>query len=189
MAEPYELKSEMFESLIKMVEADKITFTERYDNRGYLLRSEVDEKLMAKKRKEIKDKLDKLNLSSVEYDERFEEELSRIDSAKTSTYNLSLEEEIALVQIDAMKEEIVNICRIKRDSGKDGFKLPAHKDSETGVSESTLHDDRAYALAILGWILAEKCREHIKNKQKPKKSFSVNVLPITKGTRKSIMDL
>ena len=38
-----------------------------------------------------------------------------------------------------MKEEIVNICRVKRDGGKDAFKLPAHKDADTGASEATMH--------------------------------------------------
>ena len=67
---------------------------------------------------------------------------------------------------DAMKEEIVNICRTKRDSGKDAFKLPAHKDADTGASEATMHDDRAYVLAMLGWYLSERRIEHIKNKKK-----------------------
>ena len=58
-----------------------------------------------------------------------------------------------------MKTEIVNICRTKRDGGKDAFKLPAHKDASTGASEGALHDDRAYVLAMAGYWLSEYRRE------------------------------
>ena len=114
----------------------------------------------------IREKLDKKNLSVDEYEEQLEEQLSMVDSAKTTLYKLSVDEEIALTQIDAMKEEIVNICRTKRDSGKDAFKLPAHKDADTGASEATMHDDRAYVLAMLGWYLSERRLEHIKHKKR-----------------------
>ena len=65
-----------------------------------------------------------------------------------------------------MKEEIVNICRVKRDSGKDGFRLPPYKDASTGASESTLHDDRAYCLALAGLYLQERRLEHIRQKKR-----------------------
>ena len=60
----------------------------------------------------------------------------------------------------------MNICRTKRDSGKDSFKLPPYKDAETGASEATLHDDRAYCLALAGLFLQEKRLEHIRNKKR-----------------------
>ena len=72
-------------------------------------------------------------------DEEVEEKLSEMNLVQQETYKLSLDEENALSQIDAMKEEIVNICRVKRDGGKDAFKLPAHKDADTGASEATMH--------------------------------------------------
>ena len=110
------------------------------------------------------------------------------DIAETEVYKLSVDEEIALSQITAMTEEIVNICRIKRECGKDGFKLPAHKDAEVANSEGTMHDDRAYTLAMLGWFLSEKRREYIKN-HKPKKKESVaESCPIRVGKRKSAFD-
>jgi hypothetical protein len=166
LIEPSKYKSEMYESLIKMVEANKITFPEKYDNKGYLNILEVDKGLMERSEFAIREKLDKNNLSNDEYEEQLEEQLSMIDAAKTTLYKLSVDEEIALTQIDAMKEEIVNICRTKRESGKDAFKLPAHKDADTGASEATMHDDRAYVLAMLGWYLSEKRLDHIKNKKK-----------------------
>lgn len=167
LIEPSKYKSEMYEALIKMVEAGKITFTEKYDNKGYINLMEVDEKLMKESEEKIRAELDKLDLDINEYEEELENRLSLIESAKTTMYKLSLDEEIALTQIDAMKEEIVNICRIKRDGGKDAFKLPTHKDADTGASEATMHDDRAYVLSMLGFVLSEKRMEHIRNKKRP----------------------
>lgn len=172
LVEPSKYKSEMFEALIKMVEANKITFTEKYDNKGYLNIMEVDEKLMKESEKTIRAELDKLDLDISAYEEELESRLSSIESAKTTMYKLSLDEEIALTQIDAMKEEIVNICRTKREGGKDSFKLPAHKDADTGASEATMHDDRAYVLAMLGWYLSEKRIEHVRNKKKPEQDYT-----------------
>ena len=165
LMEPSKYKSEAYEALIKMVEENRITFTERYDNKGYINILEVDSLLMDRSELSIREKLDKMNLTEEQYEEQLEEELSMIDAAKTTVYKLSPDEEVALTQIDAMKEEIVNICRTKRDSGKDSFKLPAHKDADTGASEATMHDDRAYCLALLGWYLQERCLEHIRNKK------------------------
>ena len=160
LIEPAKYKSEMYEALIKMVEANTI-------------------------RKE----LDKLELDVNEYEEMLEERLSEIESAKTKIRKLSIDEEAALVQIDVMKEEIVNICRVKRDGGKDGFRLPAHKDADTGVSEATMHDDHAYVLAMLGWFLSEKRLEHIKNKKRNKNITNLaDRLPIRTAKRHSYFD-
>lgn len=171
LIEPAKHKSEMFEALIKMIEADKITFPERYDGKGYLNIMEINSKLMQTSEKKIREELDKLDLSLDEYENKLEEKLSEIDSAKTVTVKLSIEQEIALTQIDAMKEEIVNICRYPRESGKDSFRLPAYKDADTGISEATMHDDRAYCLAMLGWYLSEKRMEDIHKKKNPETSY------------------
>jgi hypothetical protein len=187
MLEPAKYKSDMFEALIKMVEGDFITFPEKYDNKGYINLSQIDTKAQKEAEKKIREQLDKQGLSQSEYDDKLYEELSQTDSAKITMYKLSLDEEIALTQIDAMKEEIVNICRTKRESGKDMFKLPAHKDSETGASESTMHDDRAYVLAMLGWYLNEKRVSHIRNKKRPAPETKLaDQLPIVVGKRSSM---
>lgn len=165
LIEPARYKSEMFEAMIKMIEANLITFTDTYDNKGYLNINEVDQSTLVKNKTSIMAKLDKENLSITEYEERLEEELSKLDVSKYRTYKLSPDEEIALKQMDMLKEETVNICRVKRESGKDAFKLPPHKDADTGGSEATLHDDRVYTLAILSWFLSEKRLEHIRNKK------------------------
>lgn len=142
LVEPAKYKSDMYEALIKMVEADLISFTDRYDNSGYLSIMEVDEKLTKKTEKSIREALAKEELTPAEYEEKLADELSKIDNSKIKMYKLSLDEEAALVQIDAMKEEVVNICRTKRESGKDMFKLPPHKDADTGASEATMHKIR-----------------------------------------------
>lgn len=165
---PGTYKSEAFESLIRMVESNLMTFPAEYDNKGYLNIMKIDEKVLAKSKKEICAKLDKMKLSAEEYEERLDEELSKLDLAKTEVRKLSVDEEVALKQIDAMREEIVNICRTKRDSGKDMFKLPPYKDASTGASESTMHDDRAYCLALAGLYLSERRLEHIRKKKKDK---------------------
>ena len=156
----------MFESLIKMVEANLITFTDSYDNRGYLSINEVDQNAIKKNKIEIMNRLEKENLSQKEFEERLQDELDKMDVSKYAVYKLTPDEEVALKQIDMMKEEIVNICRTKRESGKDMFKLPPHKDADTGASEATMHDDRAYVLAMLGWYLSEKRLEHIRKRKR-----------------------
>ena len=149
-----------------IVHLQLITFPAEYDRKSYLNIIEIDKNVLEKNKSSIIKKLEKKNLSQEEFEEKLEEELSKIDSAKTTVYKLSPDEEIALIQIDAMKEEIVNICRTKRDSGKDMFKLPPHKDADTGASEATMHDDRAYVLAMLGWYLSEKRLSNIRNKKR-----------------------
>ena len=110
LMEPSKYKSEAYEALIKMVEENRITFTERYDNKGYINILEVDSSLMDRSELSIREKLDKMNLNK--YKEQLEDELSMIDAAKTTVYKLSPDEEIALTQIDAMKEEIKIIVSV-----------------------------------------------------------------------------
>lgn len=128
---PSAYKSQMYEALIKMVESDLIIFPEHYDNHGYLVFTNED----TFKVNSVKQELYAKGFT----DEEVEEKLSEMNLVQQETYKLSLDEENALSQIDAMKEEIVNICRTKRDGGKDAFKLPAHKDADTGASEGTMH--------------------------------------------------
>ena len=172
-------KSEAYEALIKMIEADLITFPAEYDGKGYINLFEIDEKTKKRKTDEIRERLDKLNISQSEYEEKLQDELDSLDLGKVEMHRLSIDEEIALKQIDAMKEEIVNICRTKRDSGKDAFKLPAHKDADTGASEATMHDDRAYCLALAGLFLSEKRAERIRNKKRNFDYKIIDMLPVT----------
>lgn len=163
LLEPTRYKSEMFEAMIKMIEAGLITFPERYDNKGYLTLLEVDEKTLKATRKRLEDKYKKMDLSIDEFEEKVQEELDKLNVTKVKTYTLSPDEEMALGQIDACKEEVVNMVRVKRDSGKDTFRLAANKAAETG---GLLHDDRAYVLSMLSWYLSEKRVEKIRKKKK-----------------------
>lgn len=131
---PSAYKSQMYEALIKMIESDLIIFPEQYDNHGFLVFSNHN----TEKINEVKAELYANGFT----DEEVDEKLSEMNLVQQETYKLSLDEENALSQIDAMKEEIVNICRVKRDGGKDAFKLPAHKDADTGASEATMHKNR-----------------------------------------------
>ena len=80
---------------------------------------------------------------------------------ETMTYHLSQEEELSLKQMDALKNELVNIYRFKQASGKDRFDLASDKANK-------MHDDRAYCMALLGWQLTQLRRANIVNRRKPK---------------------
>lgn len=54
----------------------------------------------------------------------------------TKMIKLDWQDKIALANMDALKEELVNMVRKKRDSGKDSFELTPEKANK-------LHDDRA----------------------------------------------
>ena len=67
-------------------------------------------------------------------------------------------QEIALSNIDALKEEMVNIVRKRRDSGKDSFDLIPEK-------QNKLHDDRFYCACLAAYCLSEKRRENITSRR------------------------
>ena len=112
--------------------------------------------------------------SKGELDRLVEEELQERNLASTKIYKLSPDEELGLVQIDSLKEEMVNMVRKKRESGKDGFELSTEK-------QNKLHDDRSYCFSMLCYGLSELRREHIKNKKRPKKENIAAAMPIRKG--------
>ena len=72
---PSQYKSEMYESLIEMMNQDCISFTADYDNKGYLTVFESDEALLKKEKKRIEEKLRKENLSEDEFEIKLKEEL------------------------------------------------------------------------------------------------------------------
>lgn len=171
---PTMYKSIIYEAAIEMMRLDLIDFTAEYDNKGYLTMLDIDEKEMAKAKKDliviIKDK----SMSKGELDRLVEEELQERNLASTKIYKLSPDEELGLVQIDSLKEEMVNMVRKKRESGKDGFELSTEK-------QNKLHDDRSYCFSMLCYGLSELRREHIKNKKRPKKENIAAAMPIRKG--------
>lgn len=146
---PTKYKSELFESMIKMMDSNFIMFPNEYLMKGFI---------------ELIYEIDKKGKVTQRYTYPTEEEEKALQKKgayiKTETYWLTHEEELALKQIDAAKTELVNIYRFKRD-GKDRFDLAPEKANK-------LNDDRAYVLALLSWKLAQLNRARIVNRKTPK---------------------
>lgn len=155
---PTQYKSIMCEALIECMNMDLISFTTDYDNKGYLTLFETDEKELNKAKKEIENKLKTQHLSDDELAIRVQEELKHTSCVKTKIVHLDPYEIIALSNIDALKEEMVNIVRKKRDSGKDSFDLIPEKANK-------LNDDRFYCACMCAYGLQEKRRENITKRQ------------------------
>ena len=179
---PSQYKSEMYEALIQMMDQDVISFTENYDNKGYITVFEQDGKAFEKEKKAIEAKLKKKKLSEEEFNEQLQEELKNTSCMKTKIIKLDPYQEMALSNIDAMKEEMVNMVRKKRESGKDSFELTPEKANK-------LHDDRSYCCCMLGYHISEKRRENIKNKKRtPDKNLLDSFKIRTPQKRESIFD-
>lgn len=174
MLEPSKYKSIMYESAIEMTNSDLISFTAEYDNKGYLTMFSEDDKETAKVKKTIEERLKKENVSEEEFNFRLKEELKKSAVVKTNTVKLDPYQEIALVNIDALKEELVNMRRIKRDSGKDSFELIPEKVGK-------LHDDRAYTYVMCAWFLSEKRMSKIRDRKKPTVQNLIDKLPVDAG--------
>ena len=101
---------------------------------------------------------------------------------KTKMIKLDPYQEMALSNIDATKEELVNMVRKKRESGKDSFELTPEKANK-------LHDDRAYCCCMLGYHISEKRRENITSKKRtPDKNILDSFKIRTQQKRESIFD-
>lgn len=172
---PRKYKPEMFEALIEMVNQNKIEFPASYDGRGYLTIFDVDENKIAAVKRKVTKELEKNGLSQEEINERVQEELMKLNNVKSRVEMLSVEEARALVSIDTMKEELVNMVRIKRESGADSFELSPEK-------KNKLHDDRAYTMAMFAYALQQECRKKMVNPDRPdlKAVNVINSLPIKK---------
>lgn len=102
---PTAYKSEMYEAMIELMNQDKISFTASYDNKGYLTVFDIDEVKLNKAKKEISEKLKKEKLSDDEFNQKLEEQLNEVQSVNTKIVKLDWQDEIALVNMDALKEE------------------------------------------------------------------------------------
>lgn len=134
---PSKYKAIMYEAMIEMMNQDKISFTASYDHKGYLTVFDVDEELLKKEKKRLREKIGKeQHLQGKELENAVKEELANASTVKTKMIKLDWEDEIALANIDALKEELVNMARKKHDSGRDSFDLIPEKANK-------LNDDRA----------------------------------------------
>ena len=173
---PTQFKSEMYEAAIELTTQDKVSFTAAYDNKGYLTIVEVDEEKAKKARASLVKKYKKENLTEEEMEEKIAEELMQIQDAKSKIVKLEWQEEVALKGIDALKEELVNMVRKPRSSGKDSFELCPEK-------QSRLHDDRAYTYVMACFALMNERRKNITNKKRKSNVNIATVLPIHQAKR------
>lgn len=174
LVSPAQYKSIIYEALIEMLDIDAISFTADYDNKGYLTVFEADEKKLEKEKKRISEELKTQGFTGEEFAKKLEEELAQASCVKTKVVKLDQFQEIALANIDAMKEEMVNMVRKKRDSGKDSFELTPEKANK-------LHDDRSYCAALCAWWLSEKRLENIRARKKPDAKDLLAKLHVTRG--------
>lgn len=175
---PTQYKSEMYEAMIEMLNQDKISFTAAYDNRGFLNLFTVDQKQADKIKAELDKKLEDGSITESEYTDQLEEQIGALD-VSNHVVKLNWQEEIALTGIDALKEELVNMVRIKRENGKDSFEICAEK-------RTKMHDDRAYTCCMLGYALSEERRQHITKKKRGVSSEFIKSLPFNKAKRSSL---
>ena len=92
-----------------------------------------------------------------------------IQSVKTKVIKLDWEDKIALANMDALKEELVNMVRKKRDSGKDSFELIPEKANK-------LHDDRAYTAVMTAFCLMSERRKSITQKKRSSSPSDISKL-------------
>lgn len=91
-------------------------------------------------------------------------------------YKLSVEEEIGLKQLDAMKEELTHMYKYRASNGNVRYDLaPGY--------ENILHDDRAYCMALMGHALFElRSKDQVRQKKKSSDIGSlVDRLPMSQG--------
>ena len=174
LVSPSQYKSIIYEALIEMLDIDAISFTTDYDNKGYLTVFEADEKKLEKEKRRISEELKAKGVEGDDFSKKLEEELSKASCVNTKVVKLDQFQEIALANIDAMKEEMVNMVRKKRDSGKDSFELTPEKANK-------LHDDRSYTMALCAWWLSEKRLENVRARKKPDATEILNKLQVTRG--------
>ena len=178
---PAGYKSEMFEAMIELLNQDKVSFTAPYDNKGYLTVFDVDEAKMKKAKEEIVASLKKKKINEKDFEHKLNEELGKIEAVKTKMIKLDWQDEIALSNLDSLKEEIINIVRKKRDSGKDSFDLTPEKANK-------MHDDRAYTAAMACYALMCERRKSIMNRNRNSSASSlIDKLPMRKGKRFSTL--
>nr|DAG04472.1 MAG TPA: Terminase large subunit [Siphoviridae sp. ctDXu9] len=182
LMEPTKYKSEMYEAMIEMMNQDKIEFTATYDNKGYLTIFDIDKDKYEKTKKDLIAKYKKQKMTDEEIDYNVQKELDKLQNVKSHIEKLNWQEEASLSSIDALKEELVNMIRIPRQSGKDSFELCPEK-------ANRLHDDRAYVTCMCSYALQTERRKNITEKRKSKVDKSlVQKLTIRKGVVHSMFE-
>jgi hypothetical protein len=108
----------------------------------------------------------KLDLISFPETYDYKGELVYVDSeGKEVKYKLTEDEEIALINIDIAKEELVNMYEFRGTNGNVRYDLAPEKANK-------MHDDRAYTIAMLAWYLQQLRRENITSKTSEEYEFA-----------------
>lgn len=174
LMKPNEYKSIMYENLIEMTKGNHIKFTADYDNKGYLSVINKEDEKYIREREKLIASLEASDMSEEEIEETVNNALAERRDIKAERIPLDPAEEVALDNIDLMKEQVVNMCRIKREGGKDGFELVPEK-------RNTMHDDAAYCLAMIGYALSViRQEERSKRREKPKTDIADYLSSFTK---------
>ncbi len=164
LLQPAKYKVEMFRALIEMMDMNLIDWPNEYDNRGYIM--------------VMYDLNTKTGIKTQRFIEPTEKEVKELSKKGIEIvreqYNLDLDEEVALKQIDLMKTELVNIYRFKQSSGGDRFDLAPDKANK-------LHDDRAYVCAMAAYLLQQLRREHLVTRKKPNAIDILSKLQVNPG--------
>lgn len=165
LIQPSKYKVEMFKAFVEMSEMNLIEWPSEYDNRGYInLMYEVNTKTGEKVPRYI------------DPTEKEVKELSKkgIEIVR-EIYHLDKDEEVALQQIDAMKNELVNIYRFKQSSGNDRFDLAPDKANK-------LNDDRAYVCVMAAYLLQQLRRETLVTRKSADPKSILDKLVVKSGT-------
>lgn len=178
---PSKYKSEMYEALIELLNQDKISFTSTYDNKGYLMVQEIDHKLIDSTKDKILKDPKNSKKTQLELDKIIQNELGKLESVSIKRIPLDWQEELSLTNIDALKEELVNMIRKKRESGKDGFELTPDK-------ANRLNDDRSYCASMVGYALSLIRRQDQIANRKSRLTVNQKIvnLPMRSGNRRKM---
>ena len=86
-------------------------------------------------------------------------------------------DKLALANMDALKEELVNMVRKKRDSGRDSFELTPEKANK-------MHDDRAYTACLASYALMCERRKSITQKKRTQSPSDISKLFSVRAPKK-----
>ena len=118
-----------------------------------------------------------IKLNEKEFEAKLNDELGKIQSVNTKMIKLDWQDEIALANMDALKEELVNMVRKKRESGKDSFELTPEKANK-------LHDDRAYTACMASFALMCERRKSITQRKRNQSYDITKMVGVSKKPQK-----
>ena len=144
---PKTYRNIIFDEFVNLLSLGVIDFPTEYDNKKYIMIPEESDKL----------------IDEVQEDGT----IKQVKSIDYKKYRLSPNEEKALIELNAMKEELIAI-RTTGKSGNISYLLPSD------ISGCRLKDDRAYTAGLLSHHLAELRREGITNKESNRYSSNRN---------------